>query len=123
MQYPKGTWIHNIEWNPGQGAKLIRAAGTFAQIIKKFENTPQCIVRLPSGVDKLIDSRCRATIGIVSNLRHGKHKLHKAGQSRWLGVLAQTSNLSDLLCMECPVVFRVPQELMPSTAGLTLLAY
>nr|AND50539.1 ribosomal protein L2 [Sphagnum orientale]AND50853.1 ribosomal protein L2 [Sphagnum falcatulum]UQM88493.1 ribosomal protein L2 [Sphagnum subsecundum] len=82
---PIGTWIHNIEWNPGQGAKLIRAAGTFAQIIKKFENTPQCIVRLPSGVDKLIDSRCRATIGIVSNLRHGKHKLHKAGQSRWLG--------------------------------------
>ncbi len=43
-------------------------------------DTPQCIVRLPSSVDKLIDSRCRATIGIVSNLRHGKHKLHKAGQ-------------------------------------------
>ncbi len=34
---PIGTWVHNIEWNPGQGAKLIRAAGTFAQIIKKFE--------------------------------------------------------------------------------------
>nr|YP_009136162.1 ribosomal protein L2 [Racomitrium emersum]AKC89416.1 ribosomal protein L2 [Racomitrium emersum] len=82
---PIGTWIHNIEWNPGQGAKLIRAAGTFAQIIKKFENTPQCIVRLPSGVDKLIDSRCRATVGIVSNLHHGKRKLDKAGQSRWLG--------------------------------------
>ncbi len=78
---PIGTWVHNIEWNPGQGAKLIRVAGTFAQIIKKFENTPQCIVRLPSGVDKLIDSRCRATIDIVSNLCHGKHKLHKAGQS------------------------------------------
>nr|YP_009047480.1 ribosomal protein L2 [Buxbaumia aphylla]AGN74271.1 ribosomal protein L2 [Buxbaumia aphylla]AHI16063.1 ribosomal protein L2 [Buxbaumia aphylla] len=82
---PIGTWIHNIEWNPGQGAKFIRAAGTFAQIIKKFENTPQCIVRLPSGVDKLLDSRCRATIGIVSNLNHGKRELNKAGQSRWLG--------------------------------------
>lgn len=82
---PIGTWVHNIEWNPGQGAKFIRAAGTFAQIIKKFENTPQCIVRLPSGVDKLIDSRCRATVGIVSNLHHGKRKLDKAGQSRWLG--------------------------------------
>nr|YP_010881203.1 ribosomal protein L2 [Pellia neesiana]WIA66951.1 ribosomal protein L2 [Pellia neesiana]WIA66992.1 ribosomal protein L2 [Pellia neesiana]WIA67033.1 ribosomal protein L2 [Pellia neesiana] len=81
---PIGTWVHNIERNPGQGAKLTRAAGTFAQIIKKVENTPQCIVRLPSGVDKLIDSRCRATIGIVSN--HGqKRKLSKAGQSRWLG--------------------------------------
>nr|YP_009047321.1 ribosomal protein L2 [Ptychomnion cygnisetum]AGN74073.1 ribosomal protein L2 [Ptychomnion cygnisetum]AHI16069.1 ribosomal protein L2 [Ptychomnion cygnisetum] len=82
---PIGTWIHNIEWNPGQGAKLSRAAGTFAQIIKKFENTPQCIVRLPSGVDKLIDSQCRATVGIVSNPHHGKRKLDKAGQSRWLG--------------------------------------
>nr|YP_010015215.1 ribosomal protein L2 [Wiesnerella denudata]QOI14340.1 ribosomal protein L2 [Wiesnerella denudata] len=82
---PIGTWVHNIERNPGQGAKLTRAAGTFAQIIKKVENTPQCIVRLPSGVDKLIDSRCRATIGIVSNLNHGKRKLNKAGQSRWLG--------------------------------------
>ena len=82
---PIGTWVHNIERNPGQGAKLTRAAGTFAQIIKKVENTPQCIVRLPSGVDKLIDSRCRATIGIVSNLNHGRHKLNKAGQSRWLG--------------------------------------
>nr|WHW96883.1 ribosomal protein L2 [Aneura pinguis] len=82
---PIGTWVHNIERNPGQGAKLTRAAGTFAQIIKKVENTPQCIVRLPSGVDKLIDSRCRATIGIVSNPNHGRHKLNKAGRSRWLG--------------------------------------
>nr|YP_010881121.1 ribosomal protein L2 [Pallavicinia lyellii]WIA66623.1 ribosomal protein L2 [Pallavicinia lyellii] len=82
---PIGTWVHSIERNPGQGAKLARAAGTFAQIIKKVENTPRCIVRLPSGVDKLIDSRCRATIGIVSNPNHGKHKLNKAGQSRWLG--------------------------------------
>jgi ribosomal protein L2 len=42
-------------------------------------------VWLPLGVDKLIDSRCRATISIVSNLHHGKHKLHKARQSQWLG--------------------------------------
>nr|YP_010881162.1 ribosomal protein L2 [Pellia epiphylla]WIA66705.1 ribosomal protein L2 [Pellia epiphylla var. borealis]QDE10605.1 ribosomal protein L2 [Pellia epiphylla]WIA66664.1 ribosomal protein L2 [Pellia epiphylla]WIA66746.1 ribosomal protein L2 [Pellia epiphylla var. borealis]WIA66787.1 ribosomal protein L2 [Pellia epiphylla] len=83
---PIGTWVHNIERNPGQGAKLTRAAGTFAQIIKKVENTPQCIVRLPSGVDKLIDSRCRATIGIVSNHGQKRSKLSKkAGQSRWLG--------------------------------------
>jgi ribosomal protein L2 len=63
---------------------LIRAVGTFAQIIRKFENTPQCIVWLSSGVDKLIDSWCQATISIVSNFCHGKHKLHKVGQSWWL---------------------------------------
>ncbi|KAL4181123.1 hypothetical protein AMTRI_Chr12g269690 [Amborella trichopoda] len=46
---------------------------------------PQCLVRLPSGVSKVIDSQCRATIGVVSNPNHGVRKLRKAGQSRWLG--------------------------------------
>lgn len=78
-----GTWVHDIECHPGQGAKLARAAGTYAKIIK--EPAPQCLVRLPSGVEKLIDSRCRATIGIVSNPNHDARKLRKAGQSRWLG--------------------------------------
>jgi large subunit ribosomal protein L2 len=53
---PISTRLHNIEWNPNQGTKLIRVGGTFVQIIKKFENTPQCIVRLPSSVNKFIDS-------------------------------------------------------------------
>jgi len=43
------------------------------------------LVRLPSGVEKVINSRCRATIGRVSNPNHGARKLRKAGQSRWLG--------------------------------------
>ncbi|KAI8544242.1 hypothetical protein RHMOL_Rhmol08G0280900 [Rhododendron molle] len=43
------------------------------------------LVRLPLGVEKVIDSRCRATIGIVSNSNHGARKQRKDGQSRWLG--------------------------------------
>lgn len=43
------------------------------------------LVRLPSGVEKVIDSRFRATIGMVFNPNHGARKLRKAGQSRWLG--------------------------------------
>nr|WNX95774.1 ribosomal protein L2 [Cymbidium macrorhizon] len=78
-----GTLVHDIEYHPGKGAMLARAAGTSAKIIK--EPASQCLVRLPSGVEKLIDSRCRATIGIVSNPHHGARKLRKAGQSRWLG--------------------------------------
>ena len=82
-----GTWVHDIECHPGQGAKLARAAGIFAKIMK--EPAPPTLslrlVRLPSGVEKVIDSRCRATIGIVSNPNHGARKLRKAGQSRWLG--------------------------------------
>ena len=78
-----GTWVHNIECNPGQGAKPTRAAGTFAKTMKK--PAPQCLVRSPPGVEKLVDPRCRATIGIVPNPNHGARKLGRAGQSRWLG--------------------------------------
>lgn len=79
-----GTIIHNIEVNPGQGGKLVRAAGTSAKILKE-PTSSYCLVRLPSGNEKLIDTRCRATIGTVSNPSHGAKKLRKAGQSRWLG--------------------------------------
>ncbi|KAG2703598.1 hypothetical protein I3843_06G137200 [Carya illinoinensis] len=80
-----GTMIHNIEMNPGQGGKLVRAAGTSAKILKE-PTSKYCLVRLPSGAEKLINSRCRATIGQVSNPGHGARKLRKAGQSRWLGI-------------------------------------
>ncbi|KAJ3696956.1 hypothetical protein LUZ61_000661 [Rhynchospora tenuis] len=78
-----GTWVHDIECRPGQGGKLVRAAGTYAKVVK--EPGAQCVLRLPSGNEKTVDSRCRATIGIVSNPSHGAQKLRKAGQSRWLG--------------------------------------
>ncbi len=70
---PIGTWVHNIEWYLGQGTKLIRVTKTFVQIIKKFENTPRCIVQLTSSVDKLIESRCQATIDIMVNISFPKH--------------------------------------------------
>lgn len=79
-----GTLIHNIEVNPGQGGKLVRSAGTSAKILKE-PTSSYCLVRLPSGAEKKIDTRCRATIGMVSNPSHGLQKLRKAGQSRWLG--------------------------------------
>ncbi|KAE9616111.1 hypothetical protein Lal_00017551 [Lupinus albus] len=79
-----GTIIHNIELNQGQGGKLVRAAGTNAKILKD-PTAAYCLIQLPSGVKKLIDSRCRATIGTVSNPSHGDRKLRKAGHSRWLG--------------------------------------
>nr|YP_009755796.1 ribosomal protein L2 [Gonatozygon brebissonii]QIQ23074.1 ribosomal protein L2 [Gonatozygon brebissonii] len=79
-----GSFLHNIEFYPGRGGKLVRSAGTFAQLVQKFDNN-LCMVRLPSGTDKLLDSRCRATFGVVSNPSHNTEKFKKAGQSRWLG--------------------------------------
>ncbi|KAL1535409.1 Large ribosomal subunit protein uL2my, C-terminal part [Salvia divinorum] len=82
-----GMNIHNIELRPGQGGKLVRAAGTSAKILTEPNRSVRyCEIRLPSGEKRLIDKRCRATIGAVSNPEHGTKKLRKAGQSRWLGI-------------------------------------
>ncbi|KAG2613990.1 hypothetical protein PVAP13_4KG377000 [Panicum virgatum] len=66
-----------------KGGKMVRAAGTYAKVVQ--EPGAHCVLRLPSGAEKTVDSKCRATIGIVSNPSNGTRKLRKAGHSRWLG--------------------------------------
>jgi large subunit ribosomal protein L2 len=80
---PLGTVIHNIELRPGQGAKLVRSAGTFAQLVSREDN--YAIIKMPSGEIRKILSTCKATIGSVSNPDHALEKSGKAGRSRWLG--------------------------------------
>ncbi|XP_044499312.1 60S ribosomal protein L2, mitochondrial-like [Mangifera indica] len=77
------TIIHNIEVNPGQGGKLVRSVGILAKILKDPTGR-YFLVRLLSGDEKLIDTTCRATIGLVSNPSHETKKLRKARQSMWL---------------------------------------
>ena len=80
---PVGTMIHNIELNPGQGGKLVRAAGQEAQLMAKEGKYAH--VRLPSGEMRLIMAVCRATIGTIGNSDHENVKLGKAGKTRHLG--------------------------------------
>ena len=81
---PVGTLIHNIELNPGQGGKLVRAAGQEAQLMAKEGKYAH--VRLPSGEMRLILSRCRATVGVIGNSDHENVKIGKAGRKRHMGV-------------------------------------
>ena len=80
---PVGTMIHNIELNPGQGGKLVRAAGQEAQLMAKEGKYAH--VRLPSGEMRLIMAVCRATIGTIGNSDHENVKIGKAGRSRHMG--------------------------------------
>ncbi len=80
---PDGTLIHNIELEPGRKARLVRAAGTFAQLMGK--EGKYAIIRLPSGEVRYVLSACYATIGRVSNVDHENVKLGKAGRKRHLG--------------------------------------
>ena len=80
---PFGTMIHNIELNPGQGAKLVRSAGSYAQLMSR--DGKYAIVKMPSSETRMILQSCRATVGIVSNVEHNLEVSGKAGRSRWLG--------------------------------------
>ena len=80
---PIGTVVHNIELRPGQGAKMARSAGTFAQLVSREDN--YAILKMPSGEVRKILSACKATIGSVGNSDHALEKSGKAGRSRWLG--------------------------------------
>jgi large subunit ribosomal protein L2 len=80
---PLGTVIHNLELRPGQGAALVRSAGTFAQLTSR--EGKYAIVKLPSGETRMILCTCKATIGTVGNSDHALESSGKAGRSRWLG--------------------------------------
>ena len=80
---PDGINIHCIEMVPGKGAQLVRAAGQYAILRAKENGYAQ--IRLPSGEVRLINEKCRATIGQVGNVDHNEVKLGKAGKKRYLG--------------------------------------
>lgn len=80
---PIGTVIHNIELRPGQGAKMARSAGTFAQLVSR--EGKYAIIKMPSGEVRKILTSCKATIGSVGNSDHALIQSGKAGRSRWLG--------------------------------------
>jgi len=80
---PPGTPIHNLELTRGKGGQLVRTAGGSCVIMAKEKNMAH--IKLPSGEIRLIKIDCRATIGQVGNVDHGKISIGKAGRSRWLG--------------------------------------
>ncbi|MBZ4212604.1 50S ribosomal protein L2 [Mycoplasma sp. U97] len=83
---PEGTFVHNIEMQPGGGGLIARSAGTSAQILGKDDDGKYVVLRLKSGETRRILARCRATIGSVGNEDHLLVQLGKAGISRHLGV-------------------------------------
>jgi large subunit ribosomal protein L2 len=80
---PLGTHVHNVELNPGQGGKMVRSAGGYAQLMAKEGKYGQ--LRMPSGEVRMVALACRATIGQVGNLEHENASLGKAGRMRWKG--------------------------------------
>lgn len=80
---PLGSVVHAIELQPGQGAKMARSAGTYAQLTSR--EGKYASLKLPSGEIRMVLTTCKATIGTTSNPDHMHEVSGKAGRSRWLG--------------------------------------
>lgn len=81
---PLGAQIHNVEFQPGSGGQLARAAGTVVEILAK--EGKYVTIRLPSKEIRLVSNQCWATIGQVGNVEAYNLKIGKAGRTRWLGI-------------------------------------
>ena len=81
---PVGTFVYNVELKPEGGAKLVRSAGNFAQVVAN--DAGYTLVKLPSSEVRKVSEKCWATIGEVSNDEHHLVNFGKAGRSRWMGI-------------------------------------
>lgn len=80
---PVGTYVYNVEVKPRAGAKLVRSAGVYAQVVA--HDGGYTSIKLPSTeVRKIVDT-CFASIGEVSNEEYRLRNIGKAGRSRNLG--------------------------------------
>ncbi|KAH9830485.1 mitochondrial ribosomal protein subunit L2 [Rhodofomes roseus] len=82
---PVGTIIHNVSLDPEGRAILVRAAGTWGQVVTHEASGRYSHVRLQSGEVRKVLQDCVATIGKVSNPLWKNRNLGKAGRARWLG--------------------------------------
>jgi large subunit ribosomal protein L2 len=80
---PPSTLLHCVELVPTRGAKIARSAGTALELVAVENGVAQ--LKMPSGELRVVNAKCRATIGEVGNGDHNKQSLGKAGRSRWLG--------------------------------------
>lgn len=74
---PEGTIVYNLESQPGDGGKFVRASGTFARVVAKVKD--KVIVQLPSKKEREFNPDCRACIGVIAGGGRTEKPFMKAG--------------------------------------------
>ncbi len=83
QKIPVGTFIYNVEIKPGAGARLVRSAGNYAEVVAHDAGYTQ--IKLPSTEIRKILSTSWASVGAVSNEEHRLVRIGKAGRARHMG--------------------------------------
>ncbi len=81
---PVGSFVHNVEIQPGKGGQLIRSAGSSAQVLAHEDGYTH--LKMPSGEIRKISWDSYASIGQISNPEYNLVSIGKAGRSRWLNI-------------------------------------
>jgi len=81
---PVGTFVYNIEIKLGNGAKLVRSAGVFGQVVAN--DLGYTNIKMPSTEVRKIQESAWASIGEVSNSDYQLQNFGKAGRRRWKGI-------------------------------------
>lgn len=80
---PVGTNVYNIEMNPGKGGKIVRSAGSSAQVLA--HDGPYTNLKMPSSEIRKFSRECFASVGMVSNPENRFYTIGKAGRARLKG--------------------------------------
>ena len=81
---PVGSFVHNIEINPGRGGQIARSAGAYAKILA--HESGKTMLQMPSKETRVVPSASLATLGEVSNPSHREEVIGKAGRNRLKGI-------------------------------------
>ncbi|MBI5004088.1 50S ribosomal protein L2 [Candidatus Kaiserbacteria bacterium] len=81
---PVGTYVYNVELKPGNGGKIVRSAGSYAEVVA--QDAGYTHLKLPSTEIRRVIGTAWASIGEVSNEEYRLVNIGKAGRSRWKGI-------------------------------------
>ena len=81
---PSGTFVYNVEIQPGAGARIARSAGNYAEVVAHDAGYAQ--LKMPSTEIRKISDLAWASVGAVGNEEKRLEVYGKAGKSRWKGI-------------------------------------
>ncbi len=80
---PVGTFVHDIELEPGKKGTIAKSAGAYA-ILQTVEGG-YALLKMPSGEIRKVQDNCMASVGQVSNTDWENVRIGKAGRVRLMG--------------------------------------
>jgi large subunit ribosomal protein L2 len=81
---PVGTFVYNVEINPGAGGRLARSAGNYVEVVA--QDATHASLKMPSSEIRKVLNSAWASVGSVSNEENRLVVLGKAGRARHMGL-------------------------------------